>query len=127
MDPFRSYDHVQLAMPAGEEDAARAFYGDVLGMRELEKPEELRARGGAWFASGDVVHLHLGVETPFVAANKAHPAFRCVDLPALRARLRESGARVVEGRRSVRQSDRIDRIAPCGTRRSPSRDAGSAT
>ena len=43
-------DHVQLAMPAGKEAEARAFYGNLLGLREVPKPEPLRARGGVWFS-----------------------------------------------------------------------------
>ena len=58
------YDHVQVAIPAGGEDAARAFYGGLLGMTEQPKPPVLAARGGCWFASGAAV-LHLGVEEPF--------------------------------------------------------------
>ncbi|MGD6874812.1 VOC family protein [Sutcliffiella horikoshii] len=67
-------DHVQLAMPMGLEDEARRFYGEILGLEEAEKPETLRKRGGVWFSKG-AVHLHLGVEEPFVPAKKAHPAF----------------------------------------------------
>ncbi len=67
-------DHVQLAMPKGLEDEARKFYGEILGLGEVEKPETLRKRGGVWFTKG-AVHLHLGVEEPFVPAKKAHPAF----------------------------------------------------
>ena len=88
--PFLAYDHVQLAMPPGEEARARAFYSDILGMTELEKPTELKKRGGAWFASG-VLQLHLGVEADFRPAQKAHPALRCADFDALVARLRASG------------------------------------
>lgn len=84
--PFASFDHVQLAMPPGEEDCARRFYAGTLGMNELPKPEALRTRGGAWFSSGDV-QLHLGVEPDFTPAKKAHPALRCTDLAALEARL----------------------------------------
>jgi len=91
--PFRAFDHVQLSMPAGEEDRARAFYAGALGMTELPKPEELRSRGGAWFASGDVA-LHLGVEKDFVAARRAHPALRCADLAALEVRLHAAGVAV---------------------------------
>ena len=47
-------------------------------MTELQKPPELAARGGVWFASGPV-QLHLGVEADFTAAKKAHPALRCAD------------------------------------------------
>jgi catechol 2,3-dioxygenase-like lactoylglutathione lyase family enzyme len=75
-------DHVQLAMPRGREDAARAFYGGLLGMTELAKPAVLAVRGGCWFASGTAV-LHLGVEEPFAPARKAHPALLVDDLDGL--------------------------------------------
>jgi catechol 2,3-dioxygenase-like lactoylglutathione lyase family enzyme len=75
-------DHVQVAAPAGCEEAARAFYGGVLGMREVEKPPALAARGGVWFEQ-----LHVGVEEGFAPARKAHPAFRVDDLDALAARI----------------------------------------
>jgi catechol 2,3-dioxygenase-like lactoylglutathione lyase family enzyme len=90
-------DHVQLAAPPGCEVAARAFYGDLLGLRELEKPELLRARGGAWFGL-DGGQLHIGVEEPFAPARKAHPALRLADEPALEAlaeRLQAAGAPVI--------------------------------
>ncbi|MDQ6748668.1 MAG: hypothetical protein M3010_11270, partial [Candidatus Dormibacteraeota bacterium] len=57
-------DHVQLAAPPGCEAAARRFYGELLGLAELTKPEPLRARGGVWFALG-VGELHIGVQDPF--------------------------------------------------------------
>lgn len=87
---FTAIDHVQLAMPAGGEDAARAFFCGVLGMMELAKPPQLAKRGGCWFASGDV-QVHLGVDADFRPARKAHPGLRCSDLGALIARLREAG------------------------------------
>jgi len=83
-------DHVQIAMPYGEENRARAFYGDVLRFTEVPKPADLAARGGVWFESGGV-KLHLGVESPFAPAKKAHPAFLCDDLEALLARCRDAG------------------------------------
>jgi catechol 2,3-dioxygenase-like lactoylglutathione lyase family enzyme len=79
-------DHVQLAMPAGGEDQARAFYSGLLGMRELDKPEQLVARGGCWFEAPGA-QLHLGVEAGFAPARKAHPALLVADLVALRAAL----------------------------------------
>lgn len=66
--------HVQVSCPAGGEDAARRFYGEGLGLREVQKPPMLAARGGCWFL-GDDVEVHVGVEEPFAPANKAHPAF----------------------------------------------------
>jgi len=77
-----SVDHVQIAMPAGEEEKAREFYINVLGFSEIPKPPELAKRGGAWFQSGDV-QLHLGVEADFKPARKAHPAFLVDDLDSL--------------------------------------------
>lgn len=83
-------EHVQLAMPVGEESAARAFYGDVLGMVEEPKPANLAARGGAWFRGGSA-RVHLGVEAEFRPARKAHPALLVDDLAALLDRLRAAG------------------------------------
>ena len=83
-------DHVQIAMPAGEEEKARAFYRDLLGFTELPKPPELAKRGGAWFESGGV-QLHLGVEADFRPARKAHPAFLVEDLDSLIANIQNAG------------------------------------
>ena len=77
-------DHVQLACPPGGEDEARAFYGGLLGLPEIEKPEPLRARGGVWFECG-AHQLHLGVEEDFRPARKAHPALRVASAADLRA------------------------------------------
>lgn len=81
-------------MPAGKEAQARAFYGGLLGMAEIEKPAELKKRGGCWFQSG-AVQIHLGVEPEFRPARKAHPALRCVDYDLLTERLKSAGAEVV--------------------------------
>jgi catechol 2,3-dioxygenase-like lactoylglutathione lyase family enzyme len=94
-DLFTAIDHVQLAMPPGAEDRARAFYGGLLGMAELPKPAELAKRGGCWFASG-AVQIHLGVESDFRPARKAHPALRCSDYKTLTARLRAVGVEVTD-------------------------------
>ncbi|WP_191286478.1 VOC family protein [Aliiroseovarius zhejiangensis] len=78
--------HVQLAMPHGQEAQAIGFYSDLLGFATEPKPKALAARGGVWFRQGDV-RVHLGVETPFTPARKAHPAFLCDELDALARRL----------------------------------------
>lgn len=83
-------DHVQVAMPAGREDAARAFYGTALRLREIPKPAPLAARGGVWYAIGDR-QLHLGVTDDFSPAKKAHPAFRVADPASVAARLQAAG------------------------------------
>ncbi|WP_172844493.1 VOC family protein [Tumebacillus algifaecis] len=88
---FSGIDHVQLAAPRGCEETARKFFTDLLGMQELEKPEPLRARGGAWFICG-AQQIHIGVEAEFAPAKKAHPAFVVHNLDALLARLDAHGA-----------------------------------
>jgi catechol 2,3-dioxygenase-like lactoylglutathione lyase family enzyme len=87
-------DHLQLAMPRGEEAAARAFYGQLLGLPELPKPAPLAPRGGCWFALPNGQALHLGVEEPFAPARKAHPAFVVADLDACEAALVAAGIAV---------------------------------
>ncbi len=82
-------DHIQLAIPAGGEDAAREFYGNALGMREVAKPAGL-SKSGCWFESG-TLKLHLGVDPDFTPAKKAHPALLVVDIAALEAILAERG------------------------------------
>src|SRR5207342_1796511 len=86
-------DHVQLAAPSGSEDDARRFYGELLGMAELRKPDPLRARGGVWFSCGDDHQLHVGIAEPFAPASKAHPALlvRPADLDRLAERLAAAG------------------------------------
>ena len=89
-DPIVGLDHLQLAIPPGGEDKARAFYGGILGLAELVKPPHLAARGGLWFVLG-TQQLHLGVEADFRPTKKAHPAFLASDLAQLRVRLEEEG------------------------------------
>ncbi|WP_410505954.1 VOC family protein [Intrasporangium sp.] len=103
--------HVQVSGPVGCEDAMRAFYGAVLGMTELEKPERLRARGGAWFRSGGV-EIHVGIEEGFRPARKAHPGIAVDDLDALAARVTAAGAPVtwddnIAGLRRFHTSDPV--------------------
>jgi len=71
-------DHIQIAMPKGSEPVAREFYS-ILGFTEVEKPLQLRSRGGCWFMRGNI-QVHLGVEEDFRPAKKAHPAFRVDDI-----------------------------------------------
>lgn len=87
-------EHVQLAMPQGEEVVARAFYAELLGLPERAKPTKLAARGGCWFEAPGV-KVHLGVEAHFRAAKKAHPALLVDDLAAMMASLAAAGVTVI--------------------------------
>ena len=93
--PFRlmTLHHVQLAVPQGAEDACRLFWGQTLGMTELDKPPALAARGGCWFSGGGVV-VHLGAAPGFSPARKAHPGIEVTGIAALAARLEAAGIAV---------------------------------
>ncbi len=86
--------HVQVSIPADGEDSARRFYGEALGLTEVPKPPSLAGRGGCWFRAFDgeavVAEIHLGIDSPFVPAKKAHPALVLDSAQALE----ELGARL---------------------------------
>lgn len=109
MTHITGIDHVQLAMPVGAEDIARAFYSGVLGLAEIAKPAVLAVRGGVWFQCGRS-QLHLGADPAFQAAKKAHPALLVRDFAAFAAILAGKGVAlkpedVVAGRQRATLSD----------------------
>lgn len=96
---IKRIDHIQLAAPIGGEDKARTFFQDVLSLQEVEKPLELKKNGGVWFSNGHI-HIHVGIEEPFLPAKKAHPAFEVSDIEALASQITEKGA-------SIQHDDRL--------------------
>ncbi|GMA60174.1 glyoxalase [Alicyclobacillus fastidiosus] len=92
---FYGIDHIQLAAPPGCEHEARAFFRDVLGMVEIEKPERLKRNGGVWFLCG-IHQLHIGVDRNFAPAKKAHPAIHVRNLLGLKQRILECGIPVLD-------------------------------
>ena len=107
-------DHVQLAMPAGREDEARAFYSVLLGLPEVPKPADLAKRGGVWFESSEA-KIHLGVDREFRPAKKAHPALLVKDLGLLVERLRAAGVAVADDE-ALAGYDRVYVTDPFGNR-----------
>lgn len=93
--PVIRIDHVQLAMPAGQEAAAVAFYEALLGIPQVPKPPHLAGRGGCWFERGEL-KVHLGVDSDFRPATKAHPAFVVDHLRSLAEAIARAGFPVVE-------------------------------
>lgn len=88
--------HVQIAIPRGGESRADAFYADLLELRGVEKPAELRHLGGVWFALADEgAQFHLGIEEPFRPARKAHVAILVPDLARTQASLEAAGHPIV--------------------------------
>ena len=95
------------------EAAARRFYGALLGLEELAKPERLRARGGVWFRCGHQ-QLHVGVEEPFAPAAKAHPGLRVAR--ARSSRSSRPASRPPAPRRLGGHDARFHADDPCGNR-----------
>jgi catechol 2,3-dioxygenase-like lactoylglutathione lyase family enzyme len=93
--PVRHIDHILIAMPAGRDDEARAFYHGILGLVEEVKLSQLAARGGCWFESG-ALQVHFGVEKNFIPARKAHPAFIVDYLTGIVTKAMQAGLRVTE-------------------------------
>lgn len=93
---IKGLHHAQISIPKGAEDAGRAFYCQVLGLPEVEKPEALRARGGFWLQVGDR-QVHVGTEDGVERhATKAHLAYEVDDVDAWRARLERHGVQIIE-------------------------------
>ena len=107
-------DHVQLAMPAGREDEATAFYEGLLGIPRVPKPAHLAVRGGCWFESDDL-KVHLGVDAEFRPATKAHPAFVVDDVRALARDIAAAGYDVVDDE-PLDGYDRVYALDPFGNR-----------
>ena len=120
MPSVLGFHHVQLAIPPGREEDARRFYGELIGLEEVPKPDHLRSRGGCWFRGGHA-EVHLGVEEGFRPARKAHPALLVDDLEGLLAQLSGGGHEIttdadLEGHRRLYTEDpfgnRLELIEP---------------
>ena len=86
-----SLHHAQVFYPPGEEARARKFYGETLGLDELERPATLRDRAGIWYAAPPG-HVHLSADRELGLHPRRHFALRVDDLDATVAKLRVAGA-----------------------------------
>jgi catechol 2,3-dioxygenase-like lactoylglutathione lyase family enzyme len=111
---IKKIDHVQLAAPKGCEPKARDFFGEILGFLEIEKPEELKKRGGVWFEFGGF-QIHIGAEENFAPAKKAHPAFEVQNLDGLKIKLIEKKVSYTEDN-NLPGAKRIHTTDPFGNR-----------
>lgn len=88
-------DHVQLTVPKALEAEALSFYRNVLGLREIPKPDELKARGGAWFEVGSL-QFHIGVDAESWPRSKRHICFLVPDLAKAKAAMMAHGVEIEE-------------------------------
>jgi len=91
---FKRLDHIQICVPTGKEDEARAFYTNILGLKEIPKPQQLLANGGLWYQVADI-QLHIGTENE-INNSKRHPAFEVADLEQARQYLKKNNIKIKE-------------------------------
>jgi catechol 2,3-dioxygenase-like lactoylglutathione lyase family enzyme len=88
--------HAQITIPTGQEAAARKFYCELMGLKEIDKPKALKARGGLWLGVGDL-QVHIGVESGGDrAGTKAHLAYQVTDIATWRDRLEKAGVTILD-------------------------------
>jgi len=83
-------DHIQIAVPRALEDQCLKFYREIFAFSEIAKPDELRARGGAWFQVG-TLQMHIGVDPDASPKSKRHICFLTGDLERARSFIVEQG------------------------------------
>jgi catechol 2,3-dioxygenase-like lactoylglutathione lyase family enzyme len=110
---FKRLDHVQVCIPRGAESEAREFYGRLLGLEEIEKPEAIRKNGGMWYSVAGA-QLHVGVEES-VAPSKRHPAFEVENVEGVRAFLERNGVRTKD-ETAIPGMSRFSLLDPFGNR-----------
>lgn len=88
--------HAQVTIPRGAEEEAREFYCGFMSLREIEKPDSLKGRGGFWLQVGDR-QVHVGTEEGVNRhATKAHLAYEVTNLDLWESRLESSGFELPE-------------------------------
>ena len=111
---IKKIDHVQICIPIGEENKARQFYTDLLGLVELEKPDSLKENGGLWYTIGDI-ELHIGTEEMSTYKSKRHPAFEVSNLETIRTYLEEKKIKTKD-EKPIPNVNRFSFLDPFGNR-----------
>src|SRR5450432_3624517 len=113
MIKFKRLDHIQICIPTGKKNEARAFYTDIIGLEEIPKPAGLIANGGLWYQAGEI-QFHLGTENE-INKSKRHPAFEVVDLASAR-QLHETHSVKIKEEIQIPGQIRFSFINPFGNR-----------
>ncbi|MFN8576041.1 MAG: VOC family protein [Candidatus Sericytochromatia bacterium] len=110
---FKKLNHVQLCIPPNQEEKARDFYINILGLKEIEKTESLKKNGGFWLEIADI-QLHIGIEEG-QNKSKRHPAFEVEDLESLKKLLIQNNIQIKEDTPILNQN-RFSFFDPFGNR-----------
>jgi catechol 2,3-dioxygenase-like lactoylglutathione lyase family enzyme len=82
--------HVSIPRPLGTGDQARAFYGDILGLPEVPRPQALSQLDLVWYRLGDT-EIHLFGEEPREDTSGRHFCIAFDNLEEIRERLVAAG------------------------------------
>jgi catechol 2,3-dioxygenase-like lactoylglutathione lyase family enzyme len=117
--------HVNVTVPKSLEDAAKHFYGVVMGLEEVPKPESSRGRGGAWYRLGPL-QLHLSIETAFGdgCISKQHVCYTVSNLAEAEERFRAAGVEIAPDDQPMPGWPRFYVRDPGGNRLEIAQDAG---
>lgn len=89
-------NHVNVIVPKPLEDAAKHFYGSVLGLKEIPKPLESQGRGGAWYELGSLqLHLSVRAEAGNGQGSQGHVCYTVADVISAEEHLRAVGVEIV--------------------------------
>ena len=80
----RHVHHVNVTVPKSLEDAAKHFYGVVMGLQEVPKPETSRGRGGAWYQLGRCSFIYRSKTVGRIASASDTFVTRLLILPKLK-------------------------------------------
>lgn len=100
-------NHVNVTVPAALEAAARHFYGVVLGLRQISKPEGPRKNIGAWYELGEL-QLHLSIEDGVDnQASERHVCYQVADIAGAQLHFRNAGIDIIPDQDPVRTQSRF--------------------
>ena len=107
-------NHVNVTVPAALEEAAKRFYGELMGLEQIEKPDGPRKYIGAWYQLGES-QLHLSVEDgPRNEASNRHVCYSVSDIPGALAAFRSAGVEVISEEQLVNGGSRFFVRDPAG-------------
>lgn len=92
---FQGLDHMQITAPLNTEKEVRKFFVDLLGCKEIEKPETLSHFDSLWFEMGTTI-LHVGLDENHKAEKRGHPAFEVKNIGDLMDHLAANGVEIEE-------------------------------
>ena len=105
--------HINVTVPGDAEAAAKHFYGNILGLEEIFKPDVSRSRG-AWYQLG-AVQLHLSIEDA-QPPSRRHVCYQVRDVAAAERHFRDAGIDILDDERPIAGVQRFFLRDPGGNR-----------